>query len=709
MRVKSITLKNFCQHADRTVCFSDGLTAIIGPNGSGKSNCLGALRFLLTGDNPNYGKKAMNVREGMEPGDTAYVRGEFQHGPLTFSVQRNLVPASPTAIFESDSGVRIIGDKEVTAEIEKVLGITCDIINEIVIVAQQDIFGFLDKTPAKRGEFFQRMFHTDVAEQVHAALGQYLNRLSVPTIMVDKQLVRARMQTEFSTLQELQSRLQSFQSHAEIERNKEANAVIVSQHSTAMTLRAKLQDMDGQLSHYASERTKLGEAVEKQRAELQSLNEVLAAQEPQSDAARATLANLKNVQEQFNHRQSVIQQLNDAMRNRQALAAPAELSIPFASLVDIENAISQRNIELHNVRGLLTSFAGGVSECPTCGTPVATLQDKLAAATLRLPVLEGELSRLQQYKREFLDNEQARIRHEKTANTLDAGIESLRRVLADLPVVDEATGDKAELEKVANAVNGTRSAINLATHNLSWADQELGRLEGRIAGLQATVVSTNNELAALPAYTVVDAEKAAAAVAQWEQYRQARTAVERDIAVAEQLYNRTQQELQNIEKNEAMILALSRRRDVLTTVRSVFHKEAAPRFVAQRNLEQLQKSINEILMIFESAYRVEAADGLTFYATFPGGVRQPAERLSVGQKVILALAFRMSLNMMFAENIGGLYLDEPTSYLDDQHIRAFEPVLDRLRDYAASRGLQCAIVTHEAALAPLFDSVVQLN
>lgn len=143
-------------------------------------------------------------------------------------------------------------------------------------------------------------------------------------------------------------------------------------------------------------------------------------------------------------------------------------------------------------------------------------------------------------------------------------------------------------------------------------------------------------------------------------------------------------------------------------VRDVFHKDAAPRFVAQRNLEHLQVAVNENLAMFDTDFRVTADEGLSFQARFTNGSVQPAERLSGGQKVVLALSFRLALNLMFAENIGALYLDEPTAWLDEHHIRGFEPVLGRLREFSTARGLQSIIITHERSLAPLFDSVIQL-
>ncbi|MEN9817780.1 MAG: hypothetical protein RLZ32_1660, partial [Gemmatimonadota bacterium] len=49
MRLLSLRLQNFRQHADTVVTFDRGLTGIIGPNGAGKSTLLEAIAFALYG------------------------------------------------------------------------------------------------------------------------------------------------------------------------------------------------------------------------------------------------------------------------------------------------------------------------------------------------------------------------------------------------------------------------------------------------------------------------------------------------------------------------------------------------------------------------------------------------------------------------------------------------------------------------------------
>jgi len=240
------------------------------------------------------------------------------------------------------------------------------------------------------------------------------------------------------------------------------------------------------------------------------------------------------------------------------------------------------------------------------------------------------------------------------------------------------------------------------------ADTELAGYTGQLTAITNQLQQQRELLSGLQEYSPETYQQSVAAVAGLAQESAYRRNVESQLAGYDAQLKALQTQLQqceSVQKRADLYRAWHTR---MESVRGLFHKDAAPRLVAQRNLQHLQTAINELLRLFSASYVVEADEGLTFRARFPNGSNQPAERLSGGQKVILACAFRMVLNLMFAENIGALYLDEPTSWLDEQHIRGFEPVMNHLRAYASSRGLQCIIVTHERSLAPLFDSVIAL-
>ena len=74
MRLVSLRLVNFRQHADSFVTFDTGLTGIIGANGSGKSTLLEAIAWALYGQDAARGKK--ETLRSLRAGPNARVKVE---------------------------------------------------------------------------------------------------------------------------------------------------------------------------------------------------------------------------------------------------------------------------------------------------------------------------------------------------------------------------------------------------------------------------------------------------------------------------------------------------------------------------------------------------------------------------------------------------------------------------------------------------------
>jgi exonuclease SbcC len=143
-------------------------------------------------------------------------------------------------------------------------------------------------------------------------------------------------------------------------------------------------------------------------------------------------------------------------------------------------------------------------------------------------------------------------------------------------------------------------------------------------------------------------------------------------------------------------------------MRHILHRDSLPRVVAQNNLEAMQDEINDLLDRFESPFSVVADAGLSFIATFKDGRAVPAGRLSGGEKVLLAMAFRVAVNAMFVGELGLLCLDEPTAGLDEGNLNCMRVALERLKELSTARGLQVIMITHERSL-PCFDKVIDLG
>src|SRR5438105_9794439 len=93
MRINSIRLQNFRQHADPCSQFDSGLTGIIGANGTGKSTILEAIAWALYG-NPAARGKRDSIRWLRAPaGASVRVELDFELGGHRYRVIRKLTSA----------------------------------------------------------------------------------------------------------------------------------------------------------------------------------------------------------------------------------------------------------------------------------------------------------------------------------------------------------------------------------------------------------------------------------------------------------------------------------------------------------------------------------------------------------------------------------------------------------------------------------------
>ena len=242
--------------------------------------------------------------------------------------------------------------------------------------------------------------------------------------------------------------------------------------------------------------------------------------------------------------------------------------------------------------------------------------------------------------------------------------------------------------------------------------QKLREHRAQLAGVATTIAERKSEIdqsVAAISTTQDDAHLASLRLEKLKEQCALRQALEREFEELRFSDRQLADQQANSQKLEEEAARLKNWTERATRVREAF--KSAPRLVATRNLQRLETAINELLQIFSVNFLVRVAtDGTpTFVAEFYDGRKQVAQRLSVGQKTVLALAFRVACNAMFAEEIGLLALDEPTAALDSVRIQALAPVLEKLRELSTAKGLQCLLVTHASSLSHLFESTIELE
>jgi DNA repair exonuclease SbcCD ATPase subunit len=159
-------------------------------------------------------------------------------------------------------------------------------------------------------------------------------------------------------------------------------------------------------------------------------------------------------------------------------------------------------------------------------------------------------------------------------------------------------------------------------------------------------------------------------------------------------------------------LSACRRVDQLAKVREWFHYANGPRFVSSRAMAMVSGGVNNFLESMGSAFSVIPDEAkLEFSAVFSDGrsdVPVSAQELSGGEKVALAVCFRLSAYCAFAGRLGVLSLDEPTVYLDDDNVSGFCRLMENLRVVAGKMSTQVLLATHEKSVAETADLIVQL-
>jgi energy-coupling factor transporter ATP-binding protein EcfA2 len=190
----------------------------------------------------------------------------------------------------------------------------------------------------------------------------------------------------------------------------------------------------------------------------------------------------------------------------------------------------------------------------------------------------------------------------------------------------------------------------------------------------------------------------------------ARTVIARADGSLEQLRMRRTQVtlmLTQREVEEAKLDGIKTYRNLCERARTVLHRDNLPNMVAQAYMQAINAHLYQYLETFEVPYQARMMEDTSILCNF-GGTEVPAERLSGGQKVALGLTWRFAVHNMFVNNLGMMFLDEPTVYLDKDRIDSVYRLLERVKSYSKAAGLQVIVVTHEERLAGVFDQVINL-
>jgi len=508
VRLDSLTLTNFRQHADTRIEFDTGLTGIIGPNGSGKTTILEAIAWAIYGNPAARGTRDSIRFNRAGPRSSVRVELEFELGGHSYRVVRGLTNAelyldgSGTAIANSISGVSEL--------LTRRLGMTREEFFNTYFTGQKELSVMAAMGPSERAQFLSHVLGYERLRAAQKILRERRSEVSARIAglrqgmpdadVVQSQLrdaenrsahaldaaaaARSRRQRSDERIAEVGPRWERMQSERELVKSllgelRVAEAEVLSLRRDTERLEREL----GEISVARAERELLMKELApygELHAEFQRL-EALAREEGRRQtliAARSALeqelARLRERRERIESAPRLEEEVNEALEAKRAEVEliDGQLEARRTEWVrDRQEAETKRQAlrdqyaELRQQRDRLAA-AGEEGACPTCARPLA--------GTFRsvLELLESQI-------------ETVRV----DGNYFKGRVEQLHEMPADLREMDEK---RRVLAQEATTLERRNMKVQLAV-------QELAQVVGDIAAKEERLATLANELDAIPA------------------------------------------------------------------------------------------------------------------------------------------------------------------------------------------------------------------
>jgi DNA repair exonuclease SbcCD ATPase subunit len=710
MRLVRFEAENFCQFKRRIVEFHPNMNLIVGPNGSGKSNLVKGVYATMTNDySRNEGVKAVNICQLAGPTERSKTRLLFEHANVHYEVERSLRPDAKVLRVAGESPIR--SDAGITNRILGALGITEKILGRFVFVDQGEVADFLSMRGEDRAKTFQRLFGIEHAEKCWEAAGKAANKVVVPSFDAEKERLTRETQTVENEMVEIENLLgyavresesfkESWQDLTDFIARARRAEDLESQKKSGEELTAQLRE---EVANLFRERELLSSDIRLLKGEEERAKKL-------ADEAKISLSQLSKLRSAAAYRTRLVGAVREIQEEGARKSEPAR---PADYEAESPNELRDK---LHNEVTLLSNFVqsfdskNGTTECPTCGTPVRSFVDRLVYAEKELP---EKIQQLKEMDRRFylsVEFDEQLERYRTWKEGWSKRLEQAQRQLVDLGPEEKVPDDEEELRTYVKVYEDLAETLRINEGLYNEVDKKWALKNSDLDAGNSMVWALINEIAGHKETFAPD--KVAAAQRSLERmeqlnkditgYRARKEALDRLRA---SLLKSLRSVIEEEDKAGAARSVIKRFNDI----RDVLHRDNLPRLVSKYYLERMQTGINSYLGLFDSPFRITVEEDQSFRATFNDGRSQVGGRLSEGEKVVLAWAFRFTTNATFAKDIGLLCMDEPTAGLDSHNLGCLERALLRMRELSTSSGIQVIIVTHERSLDRLFDKVIDLS
>ena len=508
MRLVSLALTNFRQHADTRIEFESGLTGIIGPNGAGKSTVLEAIAWALYGTAAARGTRDTIRFNRAPPRSPVRVELEFELGPHRYRVSRELTKAelyldgSPTPIASG-------GTTAVTDYIYRRLRMSRDEFFKTYFTGQKELAVMGQMTSAERGQFLSRVLGYERLKDAQALANDERRKLvatadGIRQAMPDPDVVARMLEEAEERLAQMNRRV------AEAEKLKEDAEAAVAE------LAPRWEAAQGERDRYHELQAQWGVAEAEAKGFAENL-ERLTRELAQMDAHRSELERIANELAPLGAVAAELQQLEhlyrEEGRRRTLLDTERASTEELVRLTDQRNKIADAAARVAEIEAALekerAALAGIEAELGAKRTD--WIRDQQEAETKRAE-LRKQFAELKDQRQRLIDaGEEGKCptcarplgeNYRSVLDLLDAQIETIRvdgRYYANRhEQLKEMPEEIARLDERRRAAAEGITALERRLAKAQQAVHDVERLGGEIARKEERVKAIRRDLAELP-------------------------------------------------------------------------------------------------------------------------------------------------------------------------------------------------------------------
>ena len=730
MQLKKLILRNYKIHEEREIDLTGNIIGVIGPNGSGKSNLLGSMQFCLGGEQSGFTKSEL-LCWGKSQG---HAELHLTHDGNDVAVKRSLTTASATFKYGADeyTGVTKVGNK-----IEELLGLDKELLRSI-FVRQAEIDKVLFDDPSVRELAFQKLCGMGNAAKVHKKLGEMIGQLHTPP-NYDEQIAEAKQRH-----QEMSARLK------QLNQTWQACTQKLGGNQTSANLQGRLNMLNaitGVLDRYSVVLADQNAYTKKLQEYEASLKQLPIPEMPIKDVENKIkeLGDLltqareyKRLLEAFERSGRALMALGEAPEVPESTVNEArvqELREKAQKLADAYNQ-TMGNVKFYrDLISTLGTMQEGM-ECPVCGgkitdperlrkqiqqyeakaqelSPQQANQEAEAAANK----LSAERMAQQQVVTTYHTQKQSLMQQYKEA---ESALDAATRVTADIPALEEQIvtleTTRSQIFETQNKRSALMAQIESDKGHLTALAHEKSKLQERLAEMPDVAGKLVENPEAVKTDVNAQITQLQNSLREVQQLEQQMAQLKGMITELESNINAINNTIGKLEYKRSQLGNYQETMDTLNQVRDWFHYSNGPHTLATSVLSEMTADVNDFLTQFSAPFSVvQSNELLGFRCVFHDGRPVPsdgppdARHLSGGQRIQLAIAFRLASYCMFANKLGILSLDEPTAHLDDYNVGAVCTLLEKVKTVAQQMGLQILIATHERAIIPFCDTLIDLG